>query len=45
MVQPVINLFLYDYLYKTMYEKKYSDLKNNRTGNMTKILGASTGFA
>ena len=37
MVQPVINLFLYDYLYKTMYEKKYSGIANNRTENMTKF--------
>jgi len=38
-------MFLYDYLYNSMYSEKYSGIVNNRTRNMNKILGGGLGLS
>jgi hypothetical protein len=42
LAQPLINTFLYRYLYNSIYVPKYG--KYTRTDNMTMILGFATGF-
>ncbi len=39
---PVLNAFGYKYFYDSMFLKKYSGLSNNRTDNMTLLLGGGT---
>ena len=37
-VQPAVNVFIYPMLYNMIYERKFGNLVNNRTLNMSRIL-------
>ena len=42
-LEPAINWLLYGYLYESMYKTKFNGITNNRTKNMTSILGIGLG--